>query len=120
MQTLRRAHLITRFVLVWFALSLGVAVASTVVQPKGLDVVCTSAGSLKLVSQEGGANGQQTLKHALDCPLCCTTGAPPPVVFNDVDNHIALAHALLPLSLAHIASLTAPPLPSRGPPVFLL
>jgi len=31
-----------------------------------------------------------------------------------------LAHALQPLSLAHIASLTAPPLPSRGPPVFLL
>lgn len=118
MQTLRRAHLITRFVLVWFALSLGVAVASTLVQPKGVGVVCTSVGSVKLVSQDNG--GDSKLSPSLDCPLCAVVGAPPPVVWFDFEAASPLARALQRLSLAHIASLTAPPLPSRGPPVFLL
>jgi hypothetical protein len=30
----------------------------------------------------------------------------------------ALAHALHPIAAAHIAAATAPPLPSRGPPVL--
>ena len=41
MQMLRHSLHITRLVLVWFALSVGVAIASPVLNPKGMDMVCT-------------------------------------------------------------------------------
>ena len=55
MQTLRNARLIARLVLVWFALSLGVAVASPLVAPKAALLVCSGA-SVKLIVQ--GADGE--------------------------------------------------------------
>lgn len=115
---LRRAQRLTCFVLVWFALSLGVAVASTLVQPKAMSLVCTSAGDVKLVSQDG--SDASKVSHTLDCPLCAALGAPPPSMRDVVAPISPLAHALLPFSLAHIATLTAPPLPSRGPPAVFL
>ena len=49
MQALRNARHIARFVLVWFALSIGVAIASPVIHPKAMDLVCSSTGSMQLV-----------------------------------------------------------------------
>jgi hypothetical protein len=109
MQQLRHALQLTRFVLVWFALSIGVAIASPVVNPQGMDLVCTSTGSMKLVVQ-GEDDGVASSSHTLDCPLCASISAPPS----------PLAHALQPLVAAHIAAITAPPLPSRGPPALFL
>ena len=54
MQTLRHSLILARFVLVWFALSVGVAIASPMVNPKGVDMVCSSAGVMKLVVQGQG------------------------------------------------------------------
>jgi Protein of unknown function (DUF2946) len=114
---LRHTANLARFVLVWFALSVGVAIASPLVNPHGLDMVCSSTGSVKLVVQ--GDDGKVSpASHTLDCPLCAAISAPPPV-FDTVLKQPApspLAHALQPLVVAHIASVTAPPLPSRGPP----
>jgi hypothetical protein len=78
MQTLRNARLIARLVLVWFALSLGVAMASPLVAPKASELVCSGA-SVKLIVQ--GADGEMAeMGHsALDCPLCAVMNAPPPV-----------------------------------------
>ena len=39
MQTLRHAHLLARFVLVWFVCALGVAVASPMVHPQAMELV---------------------------------------------------------------------------------
>ncbi|MGI9150524.1 MAG: DUF2946 family protein [Limnohabitans sp.] len=114
MQTLRNAIQLTRLVLVWFALSVGVAIASPVVNPHGMDLVCTSAGSMKLVVQ-GDAEVAGTT-HTLDCPLCAAISAPPPAINTTLTQPSPLAHALQPLAAAHIAAITAPPLPSRGPP----
>jgi hypothetical protein len=78
MQTLRNARLIARLVLVWFALSLGAAIASPLVAPKASELVCSGA-SVKLIVQ--GADGEMAeMGHsALDCPLCAVMNAPPPV-----------------------------------------
>ena len=46
MQAFRQLRHLTRFVLVWFALSLGVAMASSLVAPKATEMVCTSGGML--------------------------------------------------------------------------
>jgi hypothetical protein len=119
MQYLRNTPNIIRFVLVWFALSVGVAIASPIVQPKAMDMVCTSTGSMKLVVQ-GDEDSSTSASSTLDCPLCASISAPPPALNTALSQPSPLSHALLPSVAAHIASLTAPPLPSRGPPTFLL
>jgi hypothetical protein len=84
MHTLRNAHLIARCVLVWFALSIGVAIASPLVQPRPMQLVCSASGGLQAITVD--ANGQaQPAAHTLDCPLCAGVGAPPsmaPVFFS--------------------------------------
>ena len=50
LQSLRQARSVIRWMLVWFALSIGVAVAAPVVNPQALTLVCTTAGVVKLVS----------------------------------------------------------------------
>ena len=114
MQTLRRAHNLARLVLVWFELSIGVAVASPVVAPKSMELVCTTAGAVKLVVS--GDDDTQASNHLLDCPLCTVTGAPPSTVNTTLTQASPLSHAMQPIEAARIASATAPPLPSRGPP----
>jgi hypothetical protein len=117
MQALRHAHQLTRFVLVWFALALGVAMASPLVAPKSIDLVCSTNGVIKLVSSDDDQQPQPQAK-CLDCPLCMSLAFPPAPVTVSVGKPSPLAHALQPIAAAHIASATAPPLPSRGPPAL--
>lgn len=118
MQRLRNAFQLTRLVLVWFALSIGVAIASPVLNPHGMDIVCTSAGSMKLVVQ--GDDDSVASSLTMDCPLCASISAPPPALNTTLTQPSPLAHALQPIAAAHIAAITAPPLPSRGPPALFL
>jgi hypothetical protein len=117
MQSLRNAKFITRLVLVWFALFLGSAIASTIVNPGNMQMVCTSGGSMKLVDSDGKSDFKASAN--LDCPLCVAITTPPSAPQAYLENISLLSHALRPITAAHIASLTAPPLPSRGPPYFL-
>ena len=115
MQTLRNARLIARLVLVWFALSLGAAIASPLVAPKAVELVCSGA-SVKLVVQ--GDDGQMAdLGHSsLDCPLCAITSAPPPLAEVAVEPPHPLSHALSPIVAAHIAGRIGAPWQARAPP----
>jgi hypothetical protein len=117
MDILRRAQHITRFVLVWFALSIGVAMASPMVNPKALDVVCSSGGGMKWVVVGDDADTAST-PHTLDCPLCASVAAPPLVTSPSFAPASPLAHAVQPVTAARLAAATAPPLPSRGPPTL--
>jgi len=118
MQHLRNALQLARFVLVWFALSVGVAIASPVVSPKAMDLVCSSTGSMKLVVQ--GDDDGVASSHTLDCPLCASISAPLPALNTALTQPSPLSHAVQPIEVARIASATAPPLPSRGPPAVFL
>ena len=118
MQQLRNTIQITRLVLVWFALSVGVAIASPVLNPAGMDMVCTGTGTMKLVLQ--GDDDAAASSLTLDCPLFASISAPPPAINTALTQPSPLAHALQPVASAHIAALTAPPLPSRGPPALFL
>jgi hypothetical protein len=121
MNRLRSALQITRFVLVWFALSVGVAIASPLVNPKGVDMVCSSGGTMKMVVQgEGDADDAKASRLTMDCPLCASIGAPPPAFNTTLTQPFPLAYALQPVEAARIAAITAPPLPSRGPPALFL
>jgi hypothetical protein len=117
MQSLRNARHLARLVLAWFALVVGVAVASPVVHPAGFERVCSTAGVVKLLPQ--GDAGGHVSGHGLDCPLCMTAGAPPPVAGVHLPFVPVLGHAVQPIPAARIAALTGAPLPARGPPAFV-
>jgi hypothetical protein len=119
MEHLRHALHLTRLLLVWFALSVGVAIASPMVNPQAMDLVCTSTGSMKLVVP-GDDDSTAAASHTLDCPLCLSLMAPPPALNTQLSYVSPLANALRPSVAAYIASVTASPLPSRGPPVLFL
>ena len=118
MQTFRHLRHFTRFVLVWFAMSLGVAMASSLVAPKATEMVCTSGGMLKIVALDGNDSAAPSHEH-MDCALCAPMALPPAPCAVQLVQVSPLAHVLQPVAAAHIASATAPPLPSRGPPASL-
>lgn len=72
LQILRNAHLIARIVLVWFALSIGVAIASPLVKPQAMgQLICSGAGVMKFVKQaDDGSTALGSL--TLDCPRAPT------------------------------------------------
>jgi hypothetical protein len=117
MQAFKQLRHLTRFVLVWFALSLGVAMASSLVAPKATELVCTSGGMLKLVTLDGTDSAAPS-HGQLDCALCLPMALPPAPCAVPLVQVSPLSHALQPVAAAHIASATAPPLPSRGPPAL--
>jgi hypothetical protein len=117
MQTLRHFRWLARLVLAWFVLSIGVAVASPLVNPQAMELICSGSGAIKLlVKTDDGA--KELPSHTLDCPLCAHVGAPPPTAQAELPMAHPLAQALRPIPAAHIAARTAAPLPPRGPPPF--
>jgi hypothetical protein len=115
MQSLRHARLLARLVLAWFVLSMGVAVASPMVMGQSLELICSGSGVMKIVVKADDGTSQPS-GVSLDCPLCANVGSPPPVVKASAEPAHPLSYALRPIAAAHIAWLTAAPLPARGPP----
>lgn len=117
LQSLRNAHHLTRLVLVWFVLFVGAAVASPLVSPEGVQLVCTSAGSVKLLQLDADGEEAQSSHQGLHCPLCLPVAAPP-VVDMPASVHVGLSYALLPSEHARLASLIGLPWQARAPPSF--
>jgi hypothetical protein len=106
-----------RFVLLWFALSIGVAIASPLIKPQAMELICTSAGATKLlIKTDDGV--KEVSGHTLECPLCATLSAPPPVARLTAEPAQPLGYVLQSIPAAHVTARTAAPLPARGPPHF--
>ncbi len=116
MHRLRTARHLARLVLVWFALSLGAAIASPLIKPQPMELVCSGAGEMKLLIKSADG-GEQASMSSLDCPLCTSLAAPPPMGRLEVQTAPALARAVQSIPCARIAALLAAPLPARGPPL---
>lgn len=115
LQTLRSARWITRLVLVWFALFLGAAVASPLLNSGSTQMVCSAMGGMKLVNVDADPDSPPTASLGMECPLCMPSVAPAPQAW--VTPHPGgLAHALHPLESARLTSLIGPPWQARGPP----
>jgi hypothetical protein len=118
MQTLRNAHLIARFVLVWFALSIGVAIASPMVNPQSMQLVCSGTGSMKVISVDAAGKSSPTVHHTLDCPLCASISAPPPLEIVGF-SAVAPRTYLIPEQVTgSFTPVLATPPPARGPPAL--
>ncbi|MBY0411588.1 MAG: DUF2946 domain-containing protein, partial [Burkholderiaceae bacterium] len=100
LQTLRSLHWLARCVLAWFVLSIGVAVASPLVNPQAMELICSGSGAIKvLIKTDDGA--QEVTTHTLDCPLCAHPSAPPPAQSVSAPLVHPLAHALRAIPAAH-------------------
>ena len=120
LQSLRNANRLTRFLLVWLVLFVGSAVASPLVKPEAVHLVCSAIGGVKLVQFDAaGADADAAAHTALDCPACLPLIAPPVAdVFAPLPTG-HLSHVLQPLPAARLASLLGQPWQARAPPVFL-
>jgi hypothetical protein len=120
LQSLRNAHCLTRFVLVWFALFVGAAVASPLVKPEAVHLVCSAIGGVKLVQVDAaGADVDAAVAHsALDCPACLPLIAPPVADMLGPLPSGNLSHVLQPLPTARLAGLLGQPWQARAPPIF--
>lgn len=123
LQVIRQAPRLIRAVLAWFVVTVAFAVAAPVVQPQSLSLVCSAAGSVKLVLS-GGPNDQGNQgapvagRHTLDCVLCLAISAPPFSVVRMAAMALPPAAAPLGWATTHTAWRTASPLPARGPPAL--
>lgn len=115
LHTLRNTPWLAKLALLWFALTLGVAVASPLVNPQSEVMICSAAsGMVKVVLNADGS--LDTVSATMDCPLCMVGGAGTPVVQQTVQSPCPLSHVLQSNPAAIIAAFTAAPPPSRGPP----
>jgi hypothetical protein len=116
LQTLRNTTWLARLVLLWFALTLGVAVASPMVVSHDASVICTSAGMVKLTVNSDGSLGTE-LDSAAHCPLCVVGSSAPPMSVAVVsETYQPTALVLQSMPATYVGASTAPPPPSRGPP----
>lgn len=112
MSLLRRMPHFARLVLAVWLLALGVAIASPVVQPPRLEMIC-SGGVMKPLVQD---DGQPATNPSLDCPLCVALGGP--LANPGLGVHVKpVPTALAPLATWPArARLVADRPPVRGPP----
>ncbi|NBY29027.1 MAG: hypothetical protein EBQ71_20255 [Betaproteobacteria bacterium] len=113
LQVLRKSTALARWVLLWWCMALGVAVAAPWMQPVQHTLVCSASGSITL--QDTGAP-DTPVGHHLDCVLCLAAGAPPVCISA---RPVASAAPLLGARQAPALpphSLSAAPPPGRGPP----
>jgi hypothetical protein len=118
LQTLRRATALARWVLLGFVLSLGVAIASPIVNPQATQLICSATGGMKVIvtTADGSA---EVASQSMDCPLCANIIAPPPVLKSGFEPVQSLSYALQSAPAATIAQRIAATPPARGPPAFL-
>ncbi|MPN00301.1 hypothetical protein SDC9_147495 [bioreactor metagenome] len=120
MHALRTSSVIARLVLAWFALTLGAAIASPMVSPHAMELVCTTGGHVKLVALNDDGQQVSDEAYSLDCSLCLPLLATPPAEVKAVSAFNAPEQQAVPrLVQQHIPYGAGAPLPARGPPAAL-
>lgn len=116
-ESLRNAHRLTRFVLVCWMLFMGVAMASPLVNPDGVQLVCTTTGSVKMVQVGADGDDASDKTFGLHCPLCLPSLAPPNRD-QGATGPEGLTFALSALALAPLATRVGLPWQARAPPAL--
>ena len=117
LQSLRKASWIGRLVLGWLLLATVAALASPLIKPPTIDMVCSSSGwSTVVLSSDDGEQAPAGLTP--ECPLCTSLCAPPPATRQTAAALPASARLACPLSTPRAAASCAAALPARGPPAL--
>lgn len=117
LQTLRSSPWLARLALLWLVMTLGVAVASPMVNPQSELMVCSAAGMIKLTVNADGSVSATPSSEA-HCPLCMVGGAPPAGADQTFAFAQPLGHMLQSHTTAHFAARAVGLPPSRAPPSF--
>lgn len=88
-------------------LTMGAAIASPLIHPTMIEIVCTAGGAMKVVITNDGDQTTELGQHTLDCALCLPAGLPMARPVASVNFLQPLAHALQPIAAAHIAALVS-------------
>lgn len=115
MKIARTSFSLRVWVLAWFVLALGAAVASPIVQPRALEIVCAGTGATKILLHTDTGTVELG-EHGTECPLCLVSGAPPARLSSLPPVFAPLAHASAVLLISPVVAATAVPPPARGPP----
>jgi len=118
LHTLRNTPRLATLALLWFVMTLGVAVASPMVNPQHELLICTSAGMATVVMGDDGTVTTSPVVQA-HCPLCITGGAPPSFVGQVLAPLQPLGRVLQSIPAARLAARIAAMPPSRAPPASL-
>ena len=119
MQSLRNFTFLARLVLAWLVLSLGVAVASPIVKPQNVLLVCSGSGAMKVLVTADDGSTSEVGSTGMDCPLCASFLAPSPsATAQTIAPAQPLAYAVRRIPRTPIAARTAAPPPARGPPIL--
>lgn len=116
LQLLRNRPWLARWLLLSWTLSLGAAVATPMVQPRHEVMICSVSGMVTVLLNEDGTVASTELAGK-SCPLCVLPGVlpapqqPPIGASTQVIGRVSQG-----IAFSHVVALTAPPLPSRGPP----
>lgn len=103
--------------LVWFVLFIGVATAAPVLGEDGLQVACTSSGVVKLINSTSD-DAPALTQAGMDCPLCASV-APISLPSLGVVPFKPAPTLPIPHGTEWLPrQLSAPALPSRGPPLI--
>ena len=89
------------------------AYASPLIAPRSIELLCSTNGAMRLLSQT--ADGEET-SDLLHCAMCAPAAAPPDAIAFVAPHPLAYATQRTPASI--LVALTRPPLPARGPPDF--
>ena len=115
LQSLRKASWLGRLVLAWLLLATAAALASPLIKPPTMGMVCSSSGwSTVVLSSDDGEQAPAGLTP--DCPLCTSLYAPPPATRQTAAALPAPARLACPLSAPRATASCAAALPARGPP----
>lgn len=105
----------TRWILLGLLFCMGVAMASPLVKPKSMAVVCSGVNAVALVMLDPETDPAEPLAMTLDCADCLPVVLPPPdTSVRDIEKPVQGRMAVdksLPVPDAHCLSP-----PSRGPP----
>jgi hypothetical protein len=107
----------TRWVMSWVLLAMAITMATAMVHPPRIELICAGAGGMKLL-QDADNDDDPDSRHSVDCALCPTGATPAPTLGTKQFSMPSTPSYQQP-SLAHQADSTAssaPPLPARGPP----
>jgi hypothetical protein len=112
---LLRSVMLRRWIALAFLLGVAAAYASPVIQPRSLELLCSTNGAMKLISQT--AQGDEASGDVMHCGLCAPLAVPHPVTETPLFSS-ALTYAVQRTAASALAALTRPPLPARGPPAL--
>lgn len=117
MKTLRSMARLRWWLLAWFVLSVGAAVASPMIQPKVTELVCSSAGTVKLLVHSDSGTAELGAM-GMDCPMCLLGAAAPVAMQTPLPALPPQAHLpIFSIRAFAVVAMAAPP-PARAPPSF--